>query len=232
MEKKSGIYAHLWPSVISLIALGCSAVSLHQTILKQAELSTYVGDLGYLVWDEATAAEIIVLPVTVGNRGARDAVVLGLRLAAAPALTYRSSLVGGGPSALAQSGARSFAPWEIPGRGSQSGSVQLRAAGTGKLIAVPDPGAPVPSYAVCLTVRTAEFRPSGWLEHLLAPLGDVTPPPPLRFKVSPLERFSTQDMEGGRWVPLEITEVQPLDNPPAPDTDGCPATTQPDAGMH
>jgi len=222
---------------MSFIALGGSAVSLHQTVLKHAELSTYVGDLGYVVWDMATEHEIIVIPVTVANNGARDAVVLGFKLAADRGLNYRSSLVGGpsapGDSSLSAQMAAPFAPWEVPGRGSRSGTVQLRAEGREKLIVPPPSNLPVASYALCLTVRTDAIRPAGTLERLLlAPFGTVGPPAPLRFKVTPFERFNTQDMQGGRSVPLEITDVEPIDGRRAAETGQCPAVVQPDAGMH
>lgn len=219
--------ANLWLSIISVIALGCSVVSLYQSVFKQAVLAVYVGDLGHVVWDKSTEAEIVVLPVMVGNRGARDAVVLGFRLAADGAPNrYRSSLVGG-PFAPAES----FAPWEVPGRGSRSGTVQLRASDAAKLIVPPPSNGPVGVYALCLTIRTEAVRPVGLLERLLAPLGALEPPPTLRFEVEPLERFNSDDMEMGRWVPLEIKAVESIDDRRAADIGKCRAVVQQDAGV-
>lgn len=191
-----------WPDLVSIVALLTSGVSLYETVLKQAALSVYVGDVGQVGWDKATKAEIIVLPVTVTNRGARDAVILGLSLGADDAPDrYRSSFVGG-PSAGQND---PFAPWVIPGHGSHSGTVQLHAKDATTLIA-PTANGPTRSYALCLMVRTDARRRSPFLDWLLE-----RPPATLRFVVEPAERFSASDMDAGHWIPLWIAAIEPVD---------------------
>jgi hypothetical protein len=218
-----GMKERRWPSLVSIVALVTSGVSLYETVLKQAALSVYVGDVGHVTWDKATKAEIIVLPVTVANRGARDAVVLGLSLGADDAPDrYRSSFVGG-PS----DGAREpFAPWVVPGHGSHSDAVQLHAKDATTLI-VPSVSGPARSYALCLTVRTEAGRPSGFVNWLLE-----RPPVTLRFVVEPAERFSASDMDNGRWIPLWITGVELIDQERAIQSGQCRTPVRPDIGTH
>jgi hypothetical protein len=217
---KYGVKVRRWPNLVSIVALVTSAVSLYETTLKQAALSVYVGDVGHVGWDKATKAEIIALPLTVTNRGARDAVILGLSLGADDAPDrYRSSFVGG-PSAGQDD---PFAPWVVPGHGSHSGTVQLYAKDATTLIA-PTANGPARSYTLCLTVRTEVGRPSGVLDSLLE-----HPPGALRFVVEPAERFSAGDMDNGRWIPLWITGMESIDDRRATQTGQCRAAVRQDA---
>jgi hypothetical protein len=212
-----------WPSLVSIVALVTSGVSLYETVLKQAALSVYLGDVGHVTWDKATKAEIIVLPVTVANRGARDAVILGLSLGADDAPDrYRSSFLGGpsaGPS-------EPFAPWVVPGHGSHSDAVQMQAKDATALI-VPTMNAPARSYTLCLTVRTEAGGLPGFLGWLLE-----RPPATLRFHVEPAERFSASDMDNGRWIPLWIAAVESIDQQRAAQSGQCRTPAQPDVETH
>jgi hypothetical protein len=75
-------------TIISAIALFFSAYSLWETSLKQAELSTYV--TGVITYERDTSDdeyiqptggfEVLAVPVTIANGGARDGAVLALQL--------------------------------------------------------------------------------------------------------------------------------------------------------
>jgi hypothetical protein len=77
-------------AIISAIALAFSAYSLWETSLKQAELSVYV--TGVVTYERDTSDdtsiqpaggfEVLAVPVTLANSGARDGAVLSLQLEA------------------------------------------------------------------------------------------------------------------------------------------------------
>jgi hypothetical protein len=75
-------------SIVSAVALLFSAYSLWETSLKQADLSVYVtGIVSYgrdtsdnIDVQPAGGFEVLVLPVTIANSGARDAAILSLQL--------------------------------------------------------------------------------------------------------------------------------------------------------
>ena len=75
-------------AVVSAVALLFSAFSLWETSLKRADLSVYVaGVVTYSRDNSASLAimpaggfEVLAVPVTIANSGARDAAVLGLQL--------------------------------------------------------------------------------------------------------------------------------------------------------
>jgi hypothetical protein len=75
-------------TIVSVAALVFSAYSLWETSLKQADLSVYVtGIVSYgrdtsdnIDVQPAGGFEVLVLPVTIANSGARDAAILSLQL--------------------------------------------------------------------------------------------------------------------------------------------------------
>lgn len=200
---RSDVPPRRWPGMVSIAALVFSGISLYETVLKQAELSDYVGDVGHLGRDRVTNAEIIALPVTVTNRGARDAIVISLRLGTDDEPDrYRSSFVGGSFAGINEA----FAPWPIQGHGSHSGIVQFHAKGDAAPLIVPAVNGAPKSYELCLIARAEASRPFSlpvWsLEHL---------PAALRFVVEPAYRFNEADMKNGNWIPLWITGIKSID---------------------
>lgn len=70
-----------WTSVIlSISALLLSAVSLYQTVLKQANLNLFVPETITYTRDAEGNYEVFILPLTITNSGARDGVVSSLKL--------------------------------------------------------------------------------------------------------------------------------------------------------
>jgi hypothetical protein len=193
-----------WPGLVSIVALVFSGISLYETVLKQAALSIYVGGVGHVSWDRATRAEIIALPVTVTNQGARDAVVLDLRLGPDDAPDrYRSSFVG----SLYPGQNEPFAPWPVAGHGSHVGVVHFHSKGDAEPLIAPTVSAPTKSYGLCFTAQAVASRPFGLLDWLLE-----RPPTALRLVVEPAIRFSRSDLENGKWIPLWITAIESIDD--------------------
>lgn len=69
--------------LISLVALILSAISLYETSFKQARLILHVGAVMYYARD-AESTDVLAVPVTITNSGARDAVVTALDLRVSP----------------------------------------------------------------------------------------------------------------------------------------------------
>src|SRR4051794_36022609 len=68
------------PTAISAMALVGSIVSMWETTMKQAEVKLHVSDNIYFTRDPYGSYEVLVIPVTLSNRGARDGTVLTLSL--------------------------------------------------------------------------------------------------------------------------------------------------------
>src|SRR5215475_6733643 len=71
----------LWlaPMFSGLALLG-SVVSMWETTIKQAEVKLHVSDNIYFTRDPWGSFEVLIIPVTLSNRGARDGTVLTLAL--------------------------------------------------------------------------------------------------------------------------------------------------------
>jgi hypothetical protein len=192
-----------WPGLVSIAAVIFSGVSLYETVLKHAELSVYVGELGHVSWDK-TGAEIIALPVTVANHGARDAVVYGLRLGPDDEPDRYRSIFVGVPSAGRN---EPFAPWPVAGHGSRSGVAQFQATGDARPLITPTVSAAAKSYRLCLTIHAEASRSFGLLDQLLE-----RPPAALRLVVEPAHRFGISDVTDGNLIPLRITGIERIDD--------------------
>lgn len=72
-----------WPSILlSVAALFLSAISLYQTVLKQANMQLFVPETISYTRDAEGGYEVFILPLTITNNGARDGVVSALKLEA------------------------------------------------------------------------------------------------------------------------------------------------------
>jgi hypothetical protein len=126
-------------TIISAVALLFSAYSLWETSLKQADLSVYVtGVVSYgrdttdgIDVQPAGGYEVLAVPVTIANGGARDAPVLSLQLDVSNAKTGLSALFEGTYTAdaayFAATGAKRpkapFSALVIAGRTAWTGTV-------------------------------------------------------------------------------------------------------------
>jgi hypothetical protein len=70
-----------WAAVLSAIAIVVSGLSLWETVLKQADLSVYVGDTISYTLDPFGNQEVVAVPITFTNGGAQDSAVMKVTLA-------------------------------------------------------------------------------------------------------------------------------------------------------
>lgn len=68
------------PVLASALALMFSGVSLYQTVMKQANLHLFVPDIIAYTRDPYGSFEVLAIPLTVSNSGARDGLVSSLKL--------------------------------------------------------------------------------------------------------------------------------------------------------
>jgi hypothetical protein len=168
-------------TAVSVTALAASGISLWESALKQPDLKVCVTEHLSYTRDPYGSWEVVTMPITIQNRGARDAAVLALSLDirnATNGLTDRfvSTYTVDGQyfGARDDVGAKlkrpkmPFAPLSIAGR----------SAYTGTLLFYP------PQYKdqrvlearskVDMTLRVVVPEPTGWLERVL-----TAPPPPI-----------------------------------------------------
>lgn len=192
-----------WITTIgTVVALVFSGLSLWETSLKQADLSVYVTDAIAYTRDpnnddaafQAGGYEVIAVPVTIANGGARDAAVLSLRLDVRNPETGETARFGaaytaGGeyfaPNRGEDSSGRPrtpFAALMVAGRSAWSGTILFYSAGYWKRELVKPKG----KVEAILTVVTTP--PSGWLDRLLA---DKPAPVTLALEVPDTARLGT-----------------------------------------
>lgn len=126
--------------VLSVAAFLVSAATLYMTELRDAEITAIPAEQTYLAREGNGSAEVILVPVTLSNAGAREGAVRGMGLTVADAegatRAYRATAFGSRPGPEAEP----FAPISVPGRSAvsravlfypvQPGQGLVRAAGT------------------------------------------------------------------------------------------------------
>ncbi|MGF1445233.1 MAG: hypothetical protein ACFBRM_03430 [Pikeienuella sp.] len=109
--------------LMSIAAILVSVGTLYLTELRGAEIAVLAADQTYLARDRNGSQEVVLVPLTLTNSGARDGAVRGLRLTVTDesggSRSFRAT--GFGPSPGPD--AAPFAPIAIPGRSSVSRAV-------------------------------------------------------------------------------------------------------------
>lgn len=148
-------------AILSLFALALSGYSLWDTSLKQAEVQVFVPPvIQYAAPYQNSNFEVIAVPVTLTNEGARTATVLSMELAVTDARTkqtkrFYAADFGRWTMERTRSGAyEPFAPLSLAGRSSLTKSVLFYTRGTDQKPdqLIRDPG----NYAFALTLELAE----------------------------------------------------------------------------
>ena len=67
-------------TLVSAFAFAFSAVSLYETVIKQAQLKVYVTNTLLYTRDPYVGSEVIAVPITISNSGAREGAVVTLEL--------------------------------------------------------------------------------------------------------------------------------------------------------
>jgi hypothetical protein len=170
-------------AIVSAIALVFSAYSLWETSLKRAELSLYVTDGVAYTRDpnnedgafQAGGYEVLAVPVTIANSGARDAAVLSLQLDAKNPETgdtarFDAAYTAGGEYFAPNRGESSsgrprtpFAALVVAGRSAWSGTILFYASDYKKPKLINKS-----NDKIEVTLRLLTPAPNGWLERMLS----------------------------------------------------------------
>ena len=212
-------------AVVSGLALIFSAVSLHETVLRQPELHVYVPPVVHYTREFGT--EVVALPLTIANHGARDGAVLSLELSIRKAGdnpykkfysayfvdgTYfiRSKLSRSATGGLQITKVRPkllFAPLSIPGRGNYTGTILFFAQSNGVPRVVYEKG----DYEFELKVNARLDDKLGWFDRLWRPSLA-----PLAFRKT-IKVFGSRVADRGDTIPMSQTDwVKPDAKPTQP----------------
>ena len=145
-----------WTSLIlSFAALFLSAVSLYQTVLKQANLNIFVPETISYTRDAEGNHEVFIIPLTITNSGARDGVVSALKLvgtnkATGETLTFKASYFAKadyflpprstGQTRIAQRPKEPYSPIPVSGYSAYGGTVLFYPVNRGKKTFMPGEG--------------------------------------------------------------------------------------------
>lgn len=193
-------------AAVSGLALVGSVVSLWESTLKHPEIKVYTSENIQYTRDPYGAFEVLAVPVTVANSGARDGAVLSLQLHVKNLTTGKEQTFKSAYTADAQYfGARDdvaarlkrpkvpFAPLSIPARGVFSGTVLFYGPGGGEKGLIE----PLSKLEMTLTVRTPP--PNDQLERAL-----TTVPAPVTLKAE-VPSFFPGALLSGDNAPLNVS---------------------------
>jgi hypothetical protein len=202
-------------TLVSAFAFAFSAVSFYETVLKQAYLKMYVTDTLSYTRDPYGGYEVVALPVTVANTGARDGAVVTLQLKvrnveSGKTETLESTYTAdaqyfGGKDDVASRIKRPktpFAPLAIAGRSVYAGTFLFYTAegraptDLGTLIA--------PGSRVEMTLSLVSAKPSDWLDQLFA-----APPAPISL-TGKIDDFLVGALYAGDTVRIRLAHSAEL----------------------
>lgn len=185
--------------ILSFVALVFSAISLYETVLKQAHFDLYLADT-LLLGRAPEGSEVLALPLTIGNYGARDGAVTRLRLTVESETTgargeFAAAYFGSNPAKDTQP----FAPILVPGRSTFTGTILFypKPGGNGRRT-----GGPVITGTGDLRFRLETLASSAADYGLFGGLLRLSPPG-AEFTARPAW-FSNPDLANGRTIPLHV----------------------------
>jgi hypothetical protein len=159
-------------TLVSAFAFAFSAVSFYETVLKQPNLRVYVTDTLAYTRDPWGGYEVVAVPLTIANSGARDGAVITLELDvknvdSGKSETFTSAYTAdaqyfGGSDDVAKRIKRPklpFAPLSIAGRSAFAGVILFYSGeGSAKLVE--------PNSKLELTLRVLTRAADGWIESM------------------------------------------------------------------
>src|SRR5882757_7199407 len=197
----------LWlaPMFSGLALLG-SVVSMWETTIKQAEVRLHVSDNIYFTRDPYGSYEVLMIPVTLANRGARDGTVLSLALDVRNLATNESKRFKSTYTADAKwFGSRDdvsanlrrpkvpFAPVSVAGRGAFTGTLLFYPADN------PEKKVVASNSKIEMTLTAGVLSGSGWLDRLLS----AASPPPVTIEAEVAE-YREGILLSGYIMPLKV----------------------------
>jgi len=214
------------PTVISGMALLGSALSLWETTFKQAEMQLHVSDNIYYTRDPYGSFEVLIVPVTIANGGARDGTVLSLALDVKNSTNGQSKRFKSTYMAKAQYfGGRDdvntnqrrpklpFAPLSVAGHGAFTGTLLFYPADAPEKTVVDS------DSKVEMTLTVELLSGTSWLDRLIA----ASPPPPATLEAE-VSNYVVGVLISGYIMPLKVKLHAPSAS--AAQTLGDPAQTR------
>src|SRR5215470_1065751 len=194
------------PTAISAIALIGSVVSMWETTIKQAEVRLHVSDNIHFTRDPWGSYEVLIIPVTLANRGARDGTILTLSLDVKNLTTNQSKRFKSAYTADAKwFSARDdvsanlrrpkipFAPVSVAGRSAFTGTLLFYPADE------PEKKVVDPNSKLEMTLTAGLLPGNGWLDRLLS----APPPPPVTIEAEVAE-YRVGILISGYVMPLKV----------------------------
>jgi hypothetical protein len=193
-------------AVVSGVALIASGISLWESTLKQPEIRLYVSENIHYTRDPYGSYEVLAVPITIANGGARDGAVISLRLVVKNTTTGQTETFKSAFTADAQYfGSRDdyaarlkrpklpFAPLSVAGRGAFTGTVLFyQAEYTEKKLIEP-----MAKLEMTLAVVTPPAE--GWLDRML-----IAVPPPVTVTAT-VPNFLPGALLSGENARLKVT---------------------------
>jgi hypothetical protein len=196
----------LLPTAISAMALLGSALSMWETTIKQAEVRLYVSDNVFFTRDPWGSYEVLMIPVTLANRGARDGTVLSLaldvkNLATNESKRFKSTYLAdarwfSGRDDVTANQRRPkvpFAPVSVAGRSAFTGTLLFYPADN------PEKKVVDSNSKIEMTLTAGLLSGTGWLDRLLS----AAPPPPVTIEAEVAE-YRVGVLIGGYIMPLKV----------------------------
>jgi len=193
-------------AVVSGVALIGSLFSMWQTTLKQPSISFYVSENIQYTRDPYGSFEVLAVPITIVNDGARDGAVLSMQLTVKNTATGRTEKFKSAYTADAQYfGGRDdlaarikrpkvpFAPLSVAGRGAYTGTVLFYRTEGGEKNLIEA------SSQIEMTLALNIPPASNQLDRLLTEL-----PPPVSLKAD-VPTFYPGALYSGENAPLKVT---------------------------
>jgi hypothetical protein len=192
--------------MFSGLALLGSVVSMWETTIKQAELRVHVSDNIYFTRDPWGSYEVLIVPVTVANGGARDGTVLALTLDVKNVATNQSKRFKSAYTADARwFGGRDdvtanlrrpkvpFAPVSVAGHGAFSGTLLFYPADD------PEKKVVDSNSKIEMTLTAGVLSGTSWLDRVLS----APPPPPVTIEAEVAE-YRVGILISGYVMPLKV----------------------------
>jgi hypothetical protein len=193
-------------TTFSGLALLGSALSLWESTLKQAEIKLYVSDNIFFTRDPWGSYEVLVVPVTIANRGARDGAVLSLALdvknsGTSQSKRFKSSYMAeaqyfGGRDDVSTNQRRPklpFAPLSVAGRGAFTGTILFYPEDA------PEKKIVDPLSKIEMTLTVVVLSLTSGLDRLLS----ATPPAPATLAAD-VPNYIPGVLIGGYIMPLKV----------------------------
>lgn len=191
-------------TLLSAFALAFSGYTFYESVLKSPALEVHIPPVINYARDDGGSIEVLAIPLTIANSGARTGTVLSVELQVKDPATettknYYSAYLGEHPK-NAEETKQAFAPISIPGRGVYSGTILFYPAGEVLPALVTKKGA----YELTLKLNVAKANESGLV-------GALTPRPPEPISVTmTLPYFSMQSLSFRRaTIPMHTADWQP-----------------------